>query len=92
MSIYHSSKFEIEIQYFSVGKYDCLTENQKILDWCNSRLFGNLSIKIPTGYIVQVINTGILWDTSVNITKDNSNFADALKGLNNVDYLEFIKF
>ena len=91
MSIYHKSKFDTYTQYFSVGKYSCSTKNQKIIDWCNSRLFDNLSIKIPTGYIVQVINTGILWDTSVNITKDNSNFADALQGLTNFDNLEVIK-
>lgn len=91
VSIYHPSKFDNDIQYFSVGKYDCSTKNQQILDWCNRRLLNNLSIKIPTGYIVQVINTGILWDSSVNITKDNSNFSDALQGLNNFDYLEVIK-
>jgi hypothetical protein len=91
VSIYHQSKFTTDAQYFSVGKYSCSTENQKILDWCNNRLFDNLSIKIPNGYIVQVINTGILWDSSVNITKDNSNFGDALQGLNNFDYLEVIK-
>jgi hypothetical protein len=91
VSIYHTSKFEAEIQYFSVGKYYCSTENQKILDWCNSRLLNNLSIKIPTGYIVQVTNTGILWNSNVNITKDYSNFADALQGLTNFDFLEVVK-
>jgi len=91
VSIYHQSKFETETQYFSIGKYYCSTKNQRILDWCNSRLLNNLSIKIPTGYIVQVTNTGILWDSGVNITKDYSNFADALQGLTNFDYLEVIK-
>jgi hypothetical protein len=91
VSIYHSSKFNTDAQYFSVGKYSCSTENQRVLNWCNRYLFDSLSIKIPTGYIVQVINTGILWDTSVNITKDYVNFGDALQGLNNFNYLEVIK-
>jgi hypothetical protein len=91
VSIYHSSKFESDAQYFSVGKYSCSTENQRILDWCNRYLFDSLSIKIPSGYIVQVTSTGVLWDTSVNITKDYVNFGDALQGLNNFNYLEVIK-
>lgn len=91
VSIYHSSKFESDAQYFSVGKYSCSTENQRILDWCNGYLVDSLSIKIPSGYIVRVTSTGVLWDTSVNITKDNSNFGNALQGLNNFNYLEVIK-
>ena len=91
VSIYHKSKFENDAQYFSVGKYSCSTENQRILDWCNRYLFDSLSIKIPSRYIVQVTSRGVLWDTSVNITKDYKNFGDALQGLNNFDYLEVIK-
>jgi hypothetical protein len=91
VSIYPQSKFENNVQYFSVGTYNCSTENQKIIDWCNRKLLNNLSIKIPNGYIVQVTSNGILWNSSVNITNDNTNFLDALQGLNNFDYLEVIK-
>jgi len=91
VSIYHKSKFQNDAQYFSVGKYSCSIENQRILDWCNRYLLNNLSIKIPHGYIVQVTSNGILWNSSLNITNSNTNFADALQELTFFDYLEVIK-
>ena len=57
-------------QFLPIGTHYCSTFNQKIIDFCNPKVFRNIEKIVPNNMIVEATKQGLIWSTTYDdITK-----------------------
>lgn len=57
-------------QFLPIGTHYCSTFNQRIVDFCNPKVFRNIEKIVPNNMIVEATKQGLIWSTTYDdITK-----------------------